>query len=76
MRFFQGLQYAVLFTCYDKRMKKTVDDRSVFGALLTDLSKAFDSIPHVLIIAKLKAYGFQLDALKLNYNYLSNRNKE
>ena len=50
-----------------------VDCRGVFGALLTDLSKAFDCIPYDLIIAKLEAYGFQMDALKLIYDYLSSR---
>ena len=45
----------------------------VFGALLTDLSKAFDCIPDDLIIAKLEAYGFHIDALKLIHDYLSNR---
>ena len=44
-----------------------------FGALLTDLSKAFDCIPHDIIIAKLEAYGFQTDALNLVYDYFSNR---
>ena len=50
-----------------------VDCGGVFGALLTDLSKAFYCIPHGVIIAKLEAYGFQMDALKLIYDYLSNR---
>ena len=44
-----------------------MDNGGAFGALLTDLSKAFDCIPHGLIIAKLEAYGFQIDALRLVY---------
>ena len=40
---------------------------------MTDLSKAFDCIPHDLIIAKLEAYGFHIDTLKLIHDYLSNR---
>ena len=54
-------------------MEKNVDNRGVFGALLTDLPKAFDCIPHDLIIAKVEAYGFHIDPLKLVLNYLSNR---
>ena len=45
----------------------------MFGVLLTDPSKAFDCLPLELIIAKLNAYGFNLPALKLTYNYLSHR---
>ena len=45
----------------------------MFGALLTDLSKAFDRLNHELLIAKLNAYGFTLPALKLIHNYLSSR---
>ena len=56
-----------------EKWKKIVDNGGVFGALLTDLSKAFDCIPHDLIIAKLEAYGFHIDALKLIHDYLSNR---
>ena len=50
-----------------------VDNGGAFGALLKDLSKAFDCIPHDLIITKLKSYGFQIHALRLVYDYLSNR---
>ena len=56
-----------------EKWKKVVDNGGAFGALLTDLSKAFDCIPHDLIIAKLEAYGFQIDALRLVRDYLSNR---
>ena len=56
-----------------KKGKKNVDNRGVFGALLTDLSEALDSIPHGIIIAKLEAYGFHIDTLKLIDDYLSNR---
>ena len=54
-------------------MEYAVDKAKVFGALLTDLSKAFDCLPHELIIAKLNAYGFNLPALKLMHSYLSHR---
>ena len=38
-----------------------------------DLSKAFDCLPHNLIIMKLKAYGLTEDACKLMESYLSER---
>ena len=53
--------------------KRSVDNGKAFGALLTDLSKAFDCLDHELLIAKLNAYGFSLTASKLIYDYLSNR---
>ena len=40
------------------------------GALLPDLSKAFDCMVHELLIAKLHAYDFDTDALKFLYSYL------
>ena len=41
--------------------------------MLPNLSKAFDFLPHDLIIAKLEAYGFDYLALKLIHIYLSDR---
>ena len=56
-----------------EKWKKAVDTKKIFGALLTDLSKAFVCLPHDLIIAKLNAYGFSLPALNLIQSYLANR---
>ena len=39
-----------------EKWKNAVDKGKVFGALLTELSKGFDCLPHELIIAKLNAY--------------------
>ena len=38
-----------------------------------DLSKAFDTINHQLLIAKLHAYGFSEDSLELILDYLTGR---
>ena len=38
-----------------------------------DLSEAFDTISHSLLLAKLDAYGFSRTSLKLMQNYLWNR---
>ena len=38
-----------------------------------DLSKAFDTIKHELLLGKLHVYGFSKKALKLVHNYLRNR---
>ena len=50
-----------------------MDNNFVVGAVLTDLSKAFDCIPHDLIIAKLSAYNFSDETLPYIYSYLRNR---
>ena len=59
-----------------EKWKHAVDNKKVFGALLTGSSKAFDCICHDLLIAKLNAYGLSLPALKLVHNYLQNRKQK
>ena len=53
--------------------RKALDERKVAGAILTDLSKAFDCLSHELLIARLEAYGFDKSALNFIYDYLKNR---
>ena len=49
------------------------DNKESSAAILTDLSKAFDCMCHDLLVAKLNACGFDRNALKLIYDYLSER---
>ena len=41
--------------------------------VLMDLSKAYDCLPHDLLIAKLDDYSVGIDSLKVIYSYLTDR---
>ena len=56
-----------------ERWKNTLDQNGYGGAILMDLSKAFDTINHDLLIAKLGACGSDAAFLKLIRSYLANR---
>ena len=53
-----------------EKWKSAVDNQTRFGALLTDLSKAFDSLSHDVLITKLNAYEFSIDSTGLVQDYL------
>ena len=53
--------------------REKLDENFIVGAVLMDLSKAFDCIPHDLIIAKLAAYGIETETLRLIYSHLKSR---
>ena len=55
------------------KCRSFLDMKGIAGAILLDLSKAFDCLNHELLTAKLEAYGFSRAALKLVHDYLSNR---
>ena len=52
-----------------EKFKESIDKGNVFGALLTDLSKAFVCIDHTLLIAKLCVLGISPLLLKWLYFY-------
>ena len=56
-----------------ERWKNVLDKKGYGGAVLMDLSKAFDTLNHDLLIAKLHAYGFSEESLQLINSYLTNR---
>ena len=53
--------------------REMLDNNLTVRGVLMDLSKAFDCIPHDLLIVKLSAYGLNGNALKYIYTYLKNR---
>ena len=56
-----------------EKWRKTLDKGGETGAVLTDLSKAFDCIDHNLFIAKLDAYGFEKQSIEFLHSYLTKR---
>ena len=57
------------------KLNMYLDNNESIGLLMMDLSKAFDCIPHDLLVAKLHAYGFDRNSLRLIYSYLKERNQ-
>ena len=53
--------------------RQDLDKGKTVGSVLLDLSKAFDLIPHNLLMDKLKAYGLSAQSLNLIKDYLSGR---
>ena len=64
-------QYALLSMI--EKWKQFLDMKGHAAAILMDLSKAFDTINHELLIAKLEAYGFTKGALEIISSYLNDR---
>lgn len=50
--------------------KENLDKRNITGRVLLELSKAFDYVPHDLLLAKLAAHGVDKSFLCYIYSYL------
>ena len=57
---FSTLQVLILML---EKWKAILDKKGYASAILMDLSKAFDTLNHDLLIAKLHAYGFSEESL-------------
>ena len=53
------------------KRKEVLDSGGSSSALLVDLSNAFDCIVHDLLLAKLSAYGFDYNLLRLVDSFVS-----
>ena len=53
--------------------QKPLDQKKLVGAVLIDLLRAFDPIPHDLLIVKMYADGLTIDAVTFLYSYLKRR---
>ena len=58
---------------YVENCKQSLDTNEVYGTLLTDLSMAFDCLPHRLLITKLQAYGLSEASCMLISSYFQSR---
>ena len=65
------MQHALLSML--EKWRISLDKGGYGGGVLMDLSKAFDTLDHDLLIAKLHAYGFEKNALRLVKSYLTDR---
>ena len=69
----KGISTQTALTMLPEKWKKVLDDIGYAGAVQMDLSNAFYTINHELLIAKLHVYGFSKEALTLIASYLSDR---
>ena len=69
----KGFNTQTALTMLPEKWIKVLDDIGYAVSVLMDLSKAFDTINHELLIAKLHAYGFGKEVLTLIASYLSDR---
>ena len=53
--------------------KVRLSNGSKVGVIMMDLSKAFDSLNHELLLAKLKAYGLDSNSVTFLESYLTNK---
>ena len=69
-----SIQHALLKLL--RAWQKELDNSGFIATILMDLSKAYDCLPHDLLIAKLGAYGLGRSSLRLLRDYLNSRKRQ
>ena len=72
--FLPGKSTVSNLTCYSDFISKALDNKTQVHSIYTDYSKAFDIVPHGLLLNKLYCqFGFRDNILNLFESFLSNR---
>jgi hypothetical protein len=67
----RGCEHAIVELT--EHCRRRLDLKECVAIMALDLSRAFDTVSHKLLLAKLKAYGLDESALRLIESYLSDR---
>lgn len=60
---------------FTDRFKQAIDDGLLTGAVFIDLTKAFDTINHRILLRKLESFGIVGPPLQFIRDYLTNRSQ-
>ena len=55
--------------------QNSLDSGGFIGSALMDLSESYDCLPHDLLLAKLQAYSFSKESIRLFLSYLTNHSQ-
>ena len=69
----KGFSTQTALSSLNEKWKAVLDRKGFSAAIFMDLSKAFDTINHELLLAKLHTYGFSKSSLQIIFSYLSER---
>ena len=67
-----GISTVTQSLCYLDKCAKAIVEGNVVDTVYLDFMKAFDTVPHMRLMGKLKAYGVEGNFAKWITEYLSN----
>ena len=62
-----------ILSSHDKKLRKSLNSGGTSAALLAEIFRGFDSLPHDLLISESQAYGIKDESLNSPFFYLKNR---